>query len=241
MKLSRMKFLALLAFGASLSATLGQTNAVFQDCHVGDQVRVSCERPVLALNKALLLEIGSNTVTVCTAEDRFILAQTNVVLVPWAPPAGRAIETDQPASPSLSEIGSNAPAQSARALPISDYAKTLESIRASIIDPNKEEAYKEPKLVDGKWVLTPDPNSADGPKKYEQANEYYRKTMAGLMDGSISQDDLVRQARDILRQCDQYQPERVADPHYEDQIAIVRDFVHRSESGEKINFAPETP
>ena len=42
----------------------------------------------------------------------------------------------------------------------------MEDVRASVIDPHKIEAYKEPKWVDGKWELVVDPNSPDGPAKY---------------------------------------------------------------------------
>jgi hypothetical protein len=56
--------------------------SVFQDCRVGQAVAVKSTHPLIALGKARLLEIGSNTVTVCTAEERFELDKADVVLLP---------------------------------------------------------------------------------------------------------------------------------------------------------------
>ena len=112
----------------------------------------------------------------------------------------------------------------------------MESIRASVIDPHKMEAYKEPKLVNGKWELVVDPDSTNGKAKYDQANAYYHQTMNGVLNGSVSQADLVRQAKAVLALCDKYAAERKNDPQYEQQIETLRDFIRRSEAGEKIDF-----
>ena len=117
----------------------------------------------------------------------------------------------------------------------------MESVRAAVIDPHKLEAFKEPKMVNGKWEMVVDPNSKDGPAKYDKANAYYHQTMAGVMDGSVSQEELVRQAKAVLAQCDKYAAERKDDPQYEEKIAKLRDFVRRSEAGEKFDFQTGKP
>jgi len=239
-----MKLMMGLFFCAGLQAALAQTNITFQNCQPGDIVRVKCDHPVLVLGRATLQEIGSNTVTVCTANDRFTLDKTNVVLVPVeshlspaseGSPAGAAV-------PPVSAAGSNpslAAAQTANAAPMANIAQTMEAIRASVIDPHKMEAYQEPKLVNGKWEMVIDPNSTNGPAKNDKANAYYHQTMNGVMNGSVSQAELVRQAKEILATCDKYQKERADDPQYEEQINTLRDFVRRSEAGEKFEF--QTP
>jgi len=119
-----------------------------------------------------------------------------------------------------------------------DYAHALEDVRQKVIATHKMEAYREPKKVDGKWELAVDPNSPEGAKKFSQANAYYDQTMAGVANGSISQNDLVLQAKKVLAQCDQYQEERQNDPQYEAEITKLREFVRRSDAGEKFNFNP---
>jgi hypothetical protein len=228
-----MKLMMMLFVCASLQKAGAQTNVTFQNCQAGDLVKVTCDHPLVLLGKATLLEIGSNTVTVCDASDRFTLSQTNVILVPLNSPPPTAPESSQASSPTPQVSTGSANASAANP---SDIAKTLESIRASVIDPHKMEAYKEPKLVNGKWEMVIDPNSTNGKARYDKANAYYNNTMQGVMNGSVSQDDLVRQAKEILAQCDKYAPERKDDPQYEEQIKTLRDFVRRSEAGEKIDF-----
>jgi hypothetical protein len=229
-----MKLMLAMFVCASLQLAGAQTNVVFQNCRPGDLVKVKCDQPLVVLGKATLLEIGSNTVTVCTASDRFTLDKTNVILVPLESHATSASEASQvsSAAPPISP----APANTSTVPPSSDILQTMESIRASVIDPHKMEAYKEPKLVNGKWEMVVDPNSPNGKAKYDKANAYYHDTMTGVMNGSISQDELVRQAKAVLSQCDKYAPERKDDPQYEKQIETLRDFVRRSEAGEKIDF-----
>ena len=240
---------------ASLPAVWAQTGASFQNCQPGDLVKVQCDQPLVVLGKATLLEISSNTVTVCTASERFTLAKSAVTLVPLgshqAPAASLTssvtpIVPDHPAPaavmPPASSISSIAPdATGNPALPPANLFQTMESVRASVIDPHKMEAYKEPKLVNGKWELVVDPNSKAGPAKYDKANTYYNQTTAGVMDGSVSQEELVQQAKKVLADCDQYAEERKNDPQYEKQIAALRDFVRRSEAGEKFNFQTGKP
>jgi hypothetical protein len=74
----KMKIIVPLFVCVAAAFAFAQTNIAFQDCRTGDWVKVNCDRPILALGKARLMEIGSNTVTVCTAEDRFVLNKTNV-------------------------------------------------------------------------------------------------------------------------------------------------------------------
>jgi hypothetical protein len=218
-KITVVKIFISLILCASWQNLLAQTNLTFQNCQPGDLVKVKCEHPLLVLGKAKLLEIGSNTVTVAIANDRFTLDQTNVILTRLESPAP---------SPTT------APAASAPS--VSDLAQTMEAIRAAVIDPHKMEAYKEPKLVNGKWELGVDPNSPDGKAKNDQANAYYNTTMKGVLDGSVTQADLVQQAKKVLADCDRYAAERKDDPQYEKQIETLRDFVRRSEAGEKIDF-----
>lgn len=240
-----MKPMIGLVFCTGLQAVLAQTNITFQNCQPGDIVRVKCDHPVLVLGRATLQEIGSNTVTVSTANDRFTLDKTNVVLVPVenhltpaaeGSPTGAAVSSASAAAsnPSLTA------APTAGAVPMANIAQTMEAIRASVIDPHKMEAYKEPKLVNGKWELVIDPNSTNGQAKNDKANAYYRQTMNGVMNGSVSQAELVRQAKEILATCDKYQKERADDPQYEEQIKTLRDFVRRSEAGEKFDFPTPT-
>jgi hypothetical protein len=226
-----MKSLLLLFICASLQMTGAQT---FQNCQPGDLVKVNCDNPLVVLGKATLLEISSNTVTVCTANDRFTLEKTNLTLVPLESHAPRPPEVSQ--SSSAAPQGSTSPAKAPTVGAPSDVAQTMESIRASVIDPHKMEAYKEPKLVNGKWELVVDPNSPNGKAKYDKANAYYNNTMTGVMNGSVSQADLVAQAKKVLADCDKYAPERKDDPQYEQKIETLRDFVRRSEAGEKIDF-----
>lgn len=229
-----MKLLMLLFVCASLQMAGAQTNVTFQNCQPGDIVKVKCDNPLVLLGKATLLEISSNTVTVCTANDRFTLDKTNVSLVPLESHAAPA-PADSTANLGVT-LDPSAPVKVPAASAPSDIAQTMESIRALVIDPHKMEAYKETKLVDGKWELVIDPNSTNGKAKYDKANAYYNNTMAGVMNGSISQDELVRQAKEVLSQCDKYAPERKDDPQNEKEIENLRDFVRRYEAGEKIDF-----
>ena len=119
-----------------------------------------------------------------------------------------------------------------------DYAQALEEVRQKVIAPRKLEAYKEMKMVDGKWQLVVDPNSKAGAERYKKANAYYDQTMPGVMNGSVSQDSLVQQAKSVLADCDKYKEERKNEPQYEKEIATLREFVRRSEAGEKFNFSP---
>lgn len=229
-----MKLIICLLFCASLQTVPAQTNVTFQNCQPGDLVKVQCDHPLLVLGKATLLEIGSNTVTVATASDRFTLNQTNVTLVALESHAAPAVELP-PASSTSPQIATSA-AIASGAAPVSDISQTMESILAAVIDPHKMEAFKEPKLVNGKWELVVDPNSTNGKAKSDQANAHYHQTMNGVMNGSVSQAALVSQAKEVLAQCDKYAAERKNDPQYEEQIETLRDFVRRSEAGEKIDF-----
>jgi hypothetical protein len=229
-----MKLMMLLFVCASLQMAGAQTNVAFQNCEAGDLVKVDCDNPLVLLGKAKLLEIGSNTVTVCTANDRFTFDKTNVSLVLLESHATRPPEVSQMSSAAPQD--STMPAKAPTVAALSDVAQTMESIRASVIDPHKMEAYKEPKLVNGKWEMVIDPNSPNGKAKYDKANAYYNNTMKGVMDGSVSQADLVQQAKKVLADCDKYAAERKDDPQYEKEIENLRDFVRRSEAGEKIDF-----
>ena len=249
------KLMAALIFCASLPAAWSQPAATFQNCRPGDLVAVKSDHPVVVLGKATLLEIGSNTVTVCTTSDRFTLDKSEVVLVPLASRAAPAAAEPAVSSPdtktspgqalTVSDIDSPATTAQSRsptsAQSPADIAQTMESIRASVIDPHKMEAFKEPKMVNGKWELVVNPNSKEGQAKYDKANTDYNQTMTGVMAGSIHQEELVRQAKEVLAQCDKYAPERKEDPQYEKQIRILREFVRRSEAGEKFTFPAGKP
>ena len=106
-----MKLMLGLILCAGLPSALAQTNATFQNCQAGDLVKVKCTHPLLVLGKATLLEIGSNTVTVGTASDRFTLAKTEVILLPRDNPSSPAAVAS-PASPpitSAAAAASNSP------------------------------------------------------------------------------------------------------------------------------------
>ena len=251
-----MKTFSLWLLLASLAAAPAQTNAVFQDCHPGDAVRVSCLRPLLALSKATLMEIGSNTVTVCTSEDRFVLAQSQVTLVPLPapqPPAEIGLPSDAansssplvgPSPTSSSAMASAPPAASfASAIGFSAGASRnndqdlMAQVRAAVIGAHQEDAFKEPKMVNGRWELAYDPHSPGGQARVDQANLYYDQTMAGVMNGTVTQNDLVQQAKAELQQIDQLKKDGVNVSQYDREIKILREFVRRSEAGEKFNFA----
>ncbi|MEI8290213.1 MAG: hypothetical protein WCH99_12135 [Verrucomicrobiota bacterium] len=224
-----------------------EMGSVFQNCRPGDTVKVRCDHPMVVLGKATLLEIGSNTVTVCTASDRYTLDKSVVTLVPLASQSAPSVPAAaEPAvgSPDAKSLPGQALSHSvlpAGAQSPADIAQSMESVRASVIDPHKMEAFKEPKMVDGKWELVVNPGSKEGQAKYDKANIYYNQTMAGVMDGSVSQEELLRQAREVLALCDKYAPERKADPQYEKQIKTLREFVRRSEAGEKFAFPAGKP
>ena len=219
-----------LLLAASLLGAWAQTPNSFQNCQAGDQVRVKCTQPLLVLGKATLLEIGSNTVTVCTASDRFTLDQTNVTLLPLAL---RAAPTAPEPAPGSSGAG-NSPGQTpavpaansqtgtamalapAKAESPMNIAQAMESIRASVLDPHKAGATQ---------------------AQSDNANAYYNKTMTGVLNGNVTQSDLVREAKKMLTECDKYDPERKKDPQYEKEIEILREFVRRSEAGETFQFS----
>ena len=69
---------------------------------------------------------------------------------------------------------------------------------------------------------------------YTKANDYYKNTVNGVMDGSIKLDDIVKQAEQALTTLDQYQPEREKDPQYEGYISMLRSFLARAKAGEQI-------
>ena len=214
---------------ASQLAALAQSNPTFQNCQPGDSVRVKCDQPLLVLGKATLLEIGSNTVTVATTTDRFTLNKSHVLLVSRERPAEIAAATPTPAA------GIPAPDSS------DNISQTMESVRAAVIDPHKMEAFKESKLVDGRYELVVDPHSTNGQAKYDKANAYYHQTMNGVLADSVTQADLVQQAKSVLADCDKYAAERKDDPQYEAKIKTLQDFVRRSEAGEKIDFGTPAP
>lgn len=118
------------------------------------------------------------------------------------------------------------------------YVQALENVRQQVIQPHQQDAFKEMKNVAGHWQLVTDPDSKAGAERYQQANHYYDQTMPGVINGSINQDELIRQARTVLADCDKYKAERQNDPQYEQQIATLREFVRRSEAGEKFDFTP---
>ena len=253
--LSATKFMVALICCACLPGARAQTGASFQNCQPGDPVKVRCEHPLVVLSKAMLLEIGSNTVTVCTTSDRYTLDKSVVTLVPlahhFAPAAAEpasgspATKTSSGQATAVSDVDplaatAHSPSPTSAQSP-ADIAQTMASIRASVIDPHKMEAFKEPKKVDGKWELVVNPNAKDGQAKYDKANAYYNQTMGGVMEGSVSQEELVRQAKEVLGICDKYAPERKTDPQYENQINTLREFVRRSETGEKFAFPAIKP
>ena len=204
--LHRMKLLLALLTWTTVSTGWAQTNVTFQNCRPGDLVKVKCEHPLLVLGKAMLLEIGSNTVTVCTANDRFKLAQSEVILLPLerrTAPAAPAAEAGNPA---------DALASLAKAMPAGDPVKSLALVQEQVL---------------GKYQNDPG---------HAKAGAYYQTTMNGVLSGQVNQDELVRQAKKILKDCDEYAPERKKDPQFEEQIKALRDFVRRSEAGEKIDF-----
>ena len=235
---------------AGFLSVFAQTHAIFQNCQLGDNVIVKCDHPLLVLGKATLLEIGSNTVTVCTVSDRFTLDQTNITLIPLANrPASAAAQPGIGANSTISPAGQTKVVPVADSIMATDQAlavssaqspaeilKTMESVRASVIDPHKMEAYKEQKLVNGHLELVVDPNSPNGKAKYDKANDDYKNTMNGVINGNITQSDLVQQAKKMLTDCEKYVSERNDDPQYENKIQTLRDFVRRSEAGEKIIF-----
>lgn len=240
----RLKAALLLLVCAGSLCVRAQTNAAFQNCQVGDVVKVSCARPILALSKATLLDIGAHTVTVATFEDRFVLSQSNVVLsrIETVPAPSGESSLSIPATGSLAASTDVVPSSpTTTAATIGNYAQALEDIRAQVIEPCKDQAFKEPKLVNGNWTLVVDPDSKDGQKRFDHANDDYHSTMAGLMSGAITQDDLVAQAKAVLQDCDKYKKERQDDPQYDAKIATLRDFVRRSEAGEKFNFKTGLP
>ena len=97
-----------------------------------------------------------------------------------------------------------------RAAPNPDYRSTLASVREATL---------------GAFANEPG---------HAKASEYYDTTMAEVLNGKISQADLVAQAEKVLADVDKYLPERAKDPRFEDQIRLLQDFVKRSKAGEQI-------
>src|ERR1035437_7476590 len=119
-------------FCPTLQMAGAQTNVAFQNCEAGDLVKVDCDNPLVLLGKAKLLEIGSNTVTVCTANDRFTFDKTNVSLVLLESHATRPPEVS-PMIPAARK-DSPRPTKPPTVAPLPVVAQTMESIRASVID-----------------------------------------------------------------------------------------------------------
>jgi len=221
---------------ASLQLATGQTNITL--CLTNNSL----------LNGTLVQESDSNLVVTIDGlntvfgKEQIRWQQRKIVKTP---PSGESVaDTSRPipanSSPPVATSG-NSPelvaGQAAMTSP-TDYTQALEAVRQKVIAPRKLEAYKEMKMVDGKWQLVVDPDSKAGAERYKKANGYYDQTMSGVMNGSVSQDSLVQQAKSVLADCDKYKEERKNDPQYEKEIATLREFVRRSEAGEKFNFTP---
>jgi hypothetical protein len=73
---------------------------------------------------------------------------------------------------------------------------------------------------------------SSGEKGFDVAEKYYQETMKSYLGGQTSLADIVAQAERVLKEVDQYQPERAKDPQYEGQISYLRAFVERAKAGE---------
>jgi len=212
------KLLLGLLLCAPVPVAWAQSGATFQNCQPGDLLKVQCDQPLVVLGKATLLEIGSNTVTVCTASERFTLAKSAVTLVPLG---------------SHSVSVASLPAEKSSVAAAAPGADTLQTFANSQTPTNVMSSMANvQEMMLGKYKN--DPGSA-------KANDYYNRTTAGVMNGNVSQESLVQQAKKVLADCDKYAEERKKDPQYEQQIAALRDFVRRSEAGEKFDFQPVKP
>jgi hypothetical protein len=77
-------------------------------------------------------------------------------------------------------------------------------------------------------------NKFSGAPGYNDANAYYKQTMAGVNSGQISVNDILGQALKTLADVDKFAPERGQNPEFEPYIAQLRDFVARAQAGEQI-------
>jgi hypothetical protein len=112
-----------------------------------------------------------------------------------AAPTGPVPQLDSTAPPSAT---SAPPSDALQSLANGNPVQSLADVQDMVFGPHKN-----------------DPN-------YSKANDYYNHTMQGVLSGQISQDELVRQAKQVLKQCDAYKDERQKDPEYEKQIQALR-------------------
>jgi hypothetical protein len=191
---------------------IAQTNTLppFQGFSPGVTVRVRSDKPPIDLAHAFFQSQTASNITVTSRGDRYCLDKSTVTLSPSEPKTGEG--TNAPASVAK-PTGAAATLSRARASggnADADLLTTLRTVRESVL------------------------GDFGGDPGYGKASQFYDDTMWGVLSGKVGLDDLAKQAEEVLKQVDQYQPERAKDPRFETPIAQLRDFLARVHQGERI-------
>jgi|GEM_PF-5364886 len=176
------------------------------DPKVGDLVRISSQNPLVVLGKAQVTDITLSNITVAARFESYTFNKTNVVIIPLLPDDGGAAPTPPRATPSAA---------------------------AALMPGTASFSGSSPGGGDPGLAILDKFSSDPG---YTNAVKSYQGDMSKVMGGQMEVNQLRIKAEAILKQADEYQPERQKDPQYEAYIASLRDFVRRAKAGESFNF-----
>lgn len=177
---------------------------LFQGYSIGTTVRVRSEKPLILLNRATLKEITSSNIVVAAGDDRYVLSKTNTVLSDSAGTAAASISRGRAVVP-VSPSSLAMPA-----LPQQDFNSLMAGVQQSVL---------------GKYANHPG---------HGKAVEMSKSMMDSFQSGKMSLEAIAAEAEKQLAEVDKYKPEREKDPQFEQQIALLRDFVRRVRAGEKL-------
>ena len=202
------RFACALAVAIAFPA-MAQTNTspTFQGFSTGTVVRVRSDKPPVDLAHAFFLSQTSSNITVTSKGDRYCLDKSVVALTPepgTEPGTNSSAKTGQPGG-AVSLFGRGSADKTD-----ADLQTTLQTVQEMVL---------------GDYASDPG---------YGKALQYYGDTMREMLNGKVSLDDLAKQAEEVLKLVDEYQPERAKDPRFETQITQLRDFVTRVHKGERI-------
>jgi len=82
-----------------------------------------------------------------------------------------------------------------------------------------------PQLIFGKYA---------NDSGYAKVTAQYQSMMNDFNSGKMSLADLATKAEKVLAEADKYKAERAKDPQYEEQIAMLHDFLKRAQAGETV-------
>jgi hypothetical protein len=176
-----------------------QSNRVeFRGCRVGDAVVFQAAKPMVMAAKATLLAITDTHLTVACGLERYVVPTDEVIRIEKT--ATQAVPV-APAPPAAPAPGRPPPGDSKPASPPASVEALLGMVQGQVLGP-----------------FSTDENFA-------KTTNHFATTMRDYIGGKTTEADLRAKAAELLKQLDQYQPERQKDPQYESYIEVLRSFV----------------